>query len=87
MEELTDDEYQYFIDSFPFEKQKKFPHYIGGYSYFINDDPRIDNEINLVQIGDSELFLGGTGNFNIFIKKEDLINLNFSNAWCDWDCI
>jgi uncharacterized protein YwqG len=70
-------------------------HKIGGYPYFTQGDPRgsqkryTDHDILLLQIDsddDNGIMWGDSGIANFFIKKEDLLNLNFSNVIYNWDC-
>lgn len=62
-------------------------HYVGGIPYYTQYEVRERNEICLVQLGYcSNLCIGDAGTFQVFIEEEDLINLNFDNAWCYWDC-
>jgi uncharacterized protein YwqG len=73
---------------------------IGGYAYFTQDDPRSnqanpieseDEYILLLQIdsntdGTDSILWGDCGVANFFITKKDLINLDFSKVFYNWDC-
>lgn len=73
---------------------------IGGYAFFTQDDPRdnTENPINtddeyilLLQIdsntdGTNSILWGDCGVANFFITKKDLINLDFSKVFYNWDC-
>ncbi|MFD3447414.1 YwqG family protein [Microbacteriaceae bacterium 4G12] len=71
-------------------------HKIGGYPFFTQTDPRerennySNYDILLLQIdtddGENEIMWGDSGVANFFIKKEDLLNLNFANVLYNWDC-
>ncbi|MDQ0256344.1 uncharacterized protein YwqG [Evansella vedderi] len=70
-------------------------HKIGGYPYFTQSDPReyeerfVDHNILLLQIDsefDKDIMWGDAGVANFFIKRKDLLNLNFSNVIYNWDC-
>ncbi|RPF57077.1 YwqG family protein [Aquisalibacillus elongatus] len=70
-------------------------HKVGGYPYFTQSDPRdyeksyVGQDILLLQIDsdfDKGIMWGDSGIANFFIKKEDLLNLNFSNVIYNWDC-
>ncbi len=66
-------------------------HKVGGYAFFTQQDPRY-------RLGDLELLFqldtdkaihcmwGDMGVGHFFIKKEDLLNLDFSKAMFYWDC-
>ena len=73
----------------------KFPsdgHKIGGYAYFTQEDPRLNQEeqyLLLLQIdSDDSVDImwgdGGVGNF--FIKPADLAKQDFSKVFYNWDC-
>jgi uncharacterized protein YwqG len=73
---------------------------INGYAYFTQDDPRDntqypintdDEYILLLQIdsntdGTDSILWGDCGVANFFITKKDLINLDFSKVFYNWDC-
>ncbi|AJH76730.1 hypothetical protein DJ86_2228 [Bacillus cereus ATCC 4342] len=74
---------------------KDFGHKIGGYPFFTQTDPREweekyhQHDILLLQIDTDDslnIMWGDSGVTNFFIKKEDLLNLNFSNVIYNWDC-
>ncbi|MFP3390133.1 YwqG family protein [Brevibacillus sp. SIMBA_040] len=66
---------------------------IGGYPYFTQDDPRSEDAILLLQLdmeGDHKDYYvswGDSGVANFFIRKEDLLRLDFSNVVYTWDCL
>jgi uncharacterized protein YwqG len=87
IEELTEEEEEFLYDII--DNNIILNHYLGGYPYFTQEDPREDNdnEISLIQLGYCDfLCIGDSGTFQVFITEEDLINLNFNKAWCNWDC-
>lgn len=62
---------------------------MGGYPFFTQWDPRDNEEYVLLFQLDSDLkhvCWGDSGVGNFFIKKEDLLNLNFNNVLYNWDC-
>lgn len=65
---------------------------MGGYPYFTQSDIRENLEnpedyILLFQIdSDDNIMIGDVGVMNFFIKKEELINKDFSNIIYSWDC-
>lgn len=70
-------------------------HKIGGYPFFTQCDPRdydksnVEHDTLLLQIDsdfDKGIMWGDSGIANFFIKKEDLLNLDFSNVIYNWDC-
>ncbi|HDR7795841.1 TPA: DUF1963 domain-containing protein [Bacillus luti] len=70
-------------------------HKIGGYPFFTQTDPREyeekyqQHDILLLQIDTDDslnIMWGDSGVANFFIRKEDLINLDFSNVLYNWDC-
>ena len=67
-------------------------HKIGGYAYFTQSDPRdydskSKNDVLLLQIDtDKNIMFGDSGVANVFINVDDLKNLNFENAYFNWDC-
>ena len=70
-----------------------YGHKIGGYSYFKQTDPRLDDNqikdyILLLQIdsdGD-EIQWGDFGVGNFFIHPDDLVKKDFSRVMYNWDC-
>lgn len=70
-------------------------HKIGGYPYFTQTDPREYSEklqehnVLLFQM-DSDykinIMWGDCGVANFFIRREDLLNFDFSNVLYNWDC-
>jgi len=67
-------------------------HKIGGYADFTQSDPRDydetrKNDIQLLQIDiDDYIMFGDSGIGHIFISKDNLIKLNFNEAYFYWDC-
>ncbi len=70
-------------------------HKIGGYPFFTQTDPREweekyqQHDILLLQIDTDDslnIMWGDSGVANFFIKKDDLLNLDFSNVIYNWDC-
>lgn len=71
---------------------------VGGYPYFIQQDPRKYSDIPhhdtlLFQLVSEDLdrntiavIWGDSGVGNFFINKQDLINHDFSNILYNWDC-
>ena len=73
-------------ESFPWDGSR-----IGGYPGFTQSDPRKDNEYDmlLLQLDMDEecgIMFGDAGIANFFIKKEDLINRDFTKVYYTWDC-
>ena len=74
-------------------KEDKTRHKMLGYASFTQEDPRYkgmykDYDTLLLQI-DTEwnyIIWGDCGICNFFIKKQDLINKNFSKVLFNWDC-
>jgi uncharacterized protein YwqG len=67
-------------------------HKIGGYAYFLQDDPRTakDPMLLLLQIDSDEpmdLLWGDTGVGHFFIRASDLAARDFSKVLYDWDCM
>ena len=82
--EDTDAE-DYFYEKY--EEIENPPHYIGGFPYFTQNDVREEGEITILQLGYCDhLCIGDAGSFQIVIPEEDFKNLNFDNAFCNWDC-
>ncbi|MCS1351489.1 YwqG family protein [Mechercharimyces sp. CAU 1602] len=70
-------------------------HKIGGYAFFTQTDPRMDEEerqkydVLLFQLDSDSAFnvmWGDMGVGNFFITKEDLQQCNFANVMYNWDC-
>jgi len=67
-------------------------HKIGGYAFFTQEDPRLDDEIKqdyivLLQIdSDDEIMWGDSGVANFFIHPDDLAKKDFSKVMYNWDC-
>lgn len=66
-------------------------HKIGGYAHFTQDDsrgfPNHSFDMQLLQIvSDDNISWGDSGVAHFFIKKEDLINQDFTNVLYSWDC-
>lgn len=64
---------------------------VGGYPIFTQYDPREDVEgapdLLLFQLDSGEhVMWGDSGVANFFISREDLMNLDFSHVWYNWDC-
>lgn len=84
------------IADFYYENIGKSGHKIGGYANFTQDDPRsfsenFGKEYNLLFQLDSDadfddICWGDAGIGNFFIKKEDLMNRDFSKVIFNWDC-
>ncbi len=80
------------------EAQRNIGHWLFGYAYFTQNDPRdymvdLQDYILLFQMdsdyaGDSEheILWGDCGVGNFFIKPEDLEKLDFSKVMYNWDC-
>jgi uncharacterized protein YwqG len=67
-------------------------HKIGGYAYFLQDDPRsvADPMLLLFQLDSDEpmdLLWGDTGVGHFFIRPDDLAKRNFSRVLYDWDAM
>ncbi|WP_044641179.1 YwqG family protein [Risungbinella massiliensis] len=92
--ELDNDEFELwevYHDTFP----SCTGHKIGGYPFFTQFDPRgyhqtlQEHEILLLQIDsddDMGIMWGDAGVANFFIKKDDLLKLDFLNVAYTWDC-
>lgn len=67
-------------------------HKMGGYAYFTQEDPRMNNAafkdyILLFQLdSDDEIMWGDVGVANFFIHPEDLAKKDFSKVMYSWDC-
>lgn len=80
------------------EAQRNSGHWLFGYAYFTQNDPRdymvdLQDYILLFQMdsdyaGDSkhEVLWGDCGVGNFFIKPDDLEKLDFSKVMYNWDC-
>ena len=79
---------------------RPFGHKISGYPDFAQGDPRCGNNpdsdteqnILLLQMDSSDddavhILWGDGGVCNFFISKSELINLDFSDVWYNWDCV
>ncbi|GEB34472.1 YwqG family protein [Brevibacillus parabrevis] len=66
---------------------------IGGYPYFSQDDVREEEMELLFQLdmeGDHKSYYvswGDSGVANFFIRKQDLLRLDFSQVFYTWDCL
>ncbi|GAA0182114.1 YwqG family protein [Clostridium sediminicola] len=87
------DEFDQEAEDFYYENFLGDGHKIGGYAYFTQCDPReselSDYEILLLQLDSDDnlnMMWGDCGVANFFIKREDLLNLNFNNVLYNWDC-
>lgn len=68
---------------------KSAGHKLFGYPYFTQDDPRDEeeNEILLFQMDtDEHIMWGDSGVGNFFITEAELKALNFENTRYNWDC-
>ncbi|WP_338812480.1 DUF1963 domain-containing protein [Bernardetia sp. Wsw4-3y2] len=84
------------IADFYYENIDNAGHKLGGYANFTQDDPRsfsenFGKEYNLLFQLDSDadfddICWGDAGIGNFFIKKEDLVNRDFSKVIFNWDC-
>ena len=69
-------------------------HKIGGYPYFIEYDPREENDphtflllqIDTDEVENKEILWGDCGVANFFISPEDLAACQFDNVLYNWDC-
>ncbi|MGR5907746.1 DUF1963 domain-containing protein [Bacillus paranthracis] len=67
---------------------------MGGYPFFTDRSKGMgrkyqQHDILLLQIDTDDslnIMWGDSGVANFFIKKEDLLNLDFSNVIYNWDC-
>ena len=88
-----------FENELPAKEAKEFKklfrswgHKIGGYAYFMQEDPRQyehgnKNDVLLLQIdSDKEFMWGDAGISNIFINFNDLKKKRFDRAYFNWDC-
>lgn len=97
----TSQETLYEIDEYNLRKFEVFDpeadntgHKIGGYAYFTQSDPRYnlglsDDWLLLLQLDTDDsvdMMWGDCGVANFFIKKQDLLNKDFSNILYNWDC-
>ncbi|PDY46756.1 YwqG family protein [Bacillus pseudomycoides] len=95
LEEIDDDSVEMELHRLYNKYFESQGHKIGGYPFFTQTDPREweetyqEHNILLLQI-DTDDSLGimweDFGIANFFIRKEDLLNLNFSNVLYNWDC-
>lgn len=80
------------------DEQRNIGHWLFGYAYFTQNDPRdymvdLQDYILLFQMdsdyavgGKYEVMWGDSGVGNFFIKMEDLEKLDFSKVMYTWDC-
>ncbi len=80
------------------EAQRNTGHWLFGYAYFTQNDPRdymidLQDYILLFQMDSDfggyssrEILWGDSGVGNFFIKPEDLEKLDFSKVMYNWDC-
>jgi putative uncharacterized protein (fragment) len=70
-------------------------HKIGGYPYFIQVDPREENDphtllllqIDIDNVGGEEICWGNEGGVaNFFVSPEDMANCKFDDVLYNWDC-
>ena len=70
-------------------------HKIGGYPYFIEYDPREENDphtllllqIDIDNVEGEEIYWGnGGGVANFFVSPEDMANCKFDDVLYNWDC-
>ncbi|MCU5733554.1 YwqG family protein [Bacillus pacificus] len=94
-EEIVDEENNTELGELYDDLCKDQGHKIGGYPFFTQTDPREweekyqQHDILLLQIDTDDslnIMWGDSGVANFFIKKEDLLNLDFSNVIYNWDC-
>jgi uncharacterized protein YwqG len=74
------------------KKVRSDGHKIGGYAYFLQDDPRKpkDPMLLLLQLDSDELMdlmWGDMGVGHFFIRESDLVRGDFSRVLYDWDCM
>ncbi|KEK23416.1 YwqG family protein [Bacillus gaemokensis] len=95
LEEVVDAEDEIELAELYEEQFEGQGHKIGGYPFFTQTDPREwgkiyrEHNILLLQIDTDDslgIMWGDCGVANFFIRKEDLINLDFSNVLYNWDC-
>ncbi|MEJ9248411.1 DUF1963 domain-containing protein, partial [Bacillus thuringiensis] len=94
-EEIVDEENNTELGELYDDLCKDQGHKIGGYPFFTQTDPREweekyqQHDILLLQIDTDDslnIMWGDSGVANFFIRKEDLLNLDFSNVIYNWDC-
>ncbi|MFZ7890302.1 YwqG family protein [Bacillus cereus] len=94
-EEIVDEENNTELGELYDDLCKDQGHKIGGYPFFTQTDPREweekyqQHDILLMQIDTDDslnIMWGDSGVANFFIRKEDLLNLDFSNVIYNWDC-
>ncbi|MCT4597229.1 MAG: YwqG family protein [Vallitalea sp.] len=85
---IDDEELDLYRDIIP-----GWDHKVGGYAYFTQDDPRkkADKEYDIVLLqldtDDSiDMMWGDAGVANFFIRKEELLKLDFTKVYYTWDC-
>jgi len=94
-EEIVDEENNTELGELYDDLCKDQGHKIGGYPFFTQTDPREweekyqQHDVLLLQIDTDDslnIMWGDSGVANFFIKKDDLLNLDFSNVIYNWDC-
>ena len=94
-EEIVDEENNTELGELYDDLCKDQGHKIGGYPFFTQTDPREweekyqQHDILLLQIDTDDslnIMWGDSGVANFFIRKEELLNLDFSNVIYNWDC-
>ena len=93
--EIVDEENETELGELYDDLCENYGHKIGGYPFFTQTDPREweekyqQHDILLMQIDTDNLLnimWEDSGAANFFIRKEDLLNLDFSNVIYNWDC-
>lgn len=71
-----------------YERNGRGGHKIGGYPFFTQQDPRMDDRLELLfQLDtDDQLMWGDSGVGGFFIAPEDLARADFSRVMYSWDC-
>lgn len=95
LEEIDDDSVEMEFHRLYNKHFENHGHKIGGYPFFTQTDPREweetyqEHNILLLQIDTDDslgIMRGDCGIANFFMRKEDLLNLKFSNVLYNWDC-
>ena len=95
LEEIDDDSVEMELHRLYNKYFESQGHKIGGYPFFTQTDPREweetyqEHNILWLQIDTDDslgIMWGDCGIANFFVRKEDLLNLNFSNVLYNWDC-
>lgn len=81
------------LEEYMYEHFSGSGHKLGGYAYFTQEDPRINNPdlehyrllLQIDSIGD-DIMWGDVGVANFFIDPADLARLDFSKVAYNWDC-